>query len=126
MRHSLNDTIDNFLTFIDAHNQLAFKTILLDFFAQQCDDKEVIYDQGSLMLSHKGHILKSVQIDSEHGKVVRFNGLEINEINPFAYIQEDEYAYVMRGDDRQRKRRRKRGSGTNSNNNNNNNNNNNG
>lgn len=116
--------LNSFLNFLNLEAQEEAAQKISEFLsAQQVNDKrEVIYDRGQLLMMVGDKLLGQVDVQSENDRVVRFDGVKIEEVNPYAYLKEIQ----MKGDDSSKRRSGTSSDSSMGSNNNNNNNNNNG
>ena len=119
-----NPQLNSFVNFLDADvtDELFIK--MSEFLA--CEDsqekqREVIYDRGELIFVQEGKQTASYTLSASNDRVVHFDGRNVKETNPYAYL--DEKTLQMKGDDSSsggKRRSGSRGGGSSSNNNNNN------
>lgn len=120
---SIEKEVNSFFKFLNVENQEQFVEKMEDFFSDKNiqGQKEAIYDRGQLLLLSDGKQVSRWELESENDRVVKFDGSQITEINPYAYIQP--FDMEMKGDNSKKRSGSGSSSSLGSNNNNNNNNN---
>lgn len=129
MNNSLsNPHLNTFVNFLNTEVSEELRSKMSEFLTSENflnKPREVIFDRGEIIFVRDGKQMASYAISAHNDRVVHFNGQEVWETNPYAYL--DDRTLEMKGDDSTASVNRRSGTSasvTNSNNNNNNNNNN--
>lgn len=123
MNHELTEIhVKSFLHFLESDYSDQHSEKLIGFFANEDleSKREAIFDRGKLIFIANGKQVDVQELDSTKDRVVCFDGENINEVNPYAYISEEDVQ--MKGDTNQRRSGGGFSGGASCNNNNNNNN----